>query len=862
MNLYLLKKVIVSLVCGLGCSSLLTYSSEIFATSQPQNITNKANKWSDRTQRKSYGVTIANLLHWIPTEGPCDLCDGYYQQSTTILKPKPPADVTIHIRAQGPTTFRKEGVSVLQKNVVVSEPGRTVRADKAYIYRQHNKIIRITLVGNVQFSQYGLRIVGSRATLYPLTHRVVIYDATYYVLETPQNPLDKKQTFDAFGIAAKAEHTSDDILKLWNATYSTCSPLNPSWALKARYLQLNKKIGKGYGKHIVLRFKHIPVLYVPYYSFATDKRRKSGFLAPSVYYNKQNGSQINAPIYWNIAPNVDMLLTPTYFTKRGFQLTTYLRYLTYTSWGWFYASVLPYDNTFRLYRNNTILQYTNDPRFPLYLAALEKMSNTRGLFAFRNTTLINDRLSSDIILNYVTDPYYFRDIGTDISFIQTNQLQNQIDLQYIGMHWNVITFLQAYQTLHLIDQSTEPVTNQYSRLPEIDVTGDYPNLIGNFGISLGMQAVNFVYNSSFPPFTNQLPIGQRFHLRPGFSLPFYWAGGFLIPQVFVDNTSYTVYQPTPAANMTRPFLSASRTLPIVDVDGGLYFDKYWGTSHHIIQTLEPRVFYLYVPFLNQDGYPNFDTMLLPFSFEQLFALNRFTGYDRLDNANQLSFALTSRLMDGDTGRQILRADIGVIEYFTTPRVNLFNSSLTPTAVGDSFSPLASRVTLYPTDNWSFIGNIAWNMRLNRINNGGATVVYSAAHSRIASVGYEFVRDIGTSPLNFLELDRNTEYFHLGLAWPITRRWSTLGYWYYNINRKRSESYYIGTEFNTCCYAIRFVVDRSYTGTLFTSPSNAFTNQFKTTYFVQIELKGLGSYSNNNATSLLVSTLPGYRDIFN
>ncbi|WP_121334165.1 LPS assembly protein LptD, partial [Pseudomonas aeruginosa] len=62
-----------------------------------------------------------------------------------------------------------------------------------------------------------------------------------------------------------------------------------------------------------------------------------------------------------------------------------------------------------------------------------------------------------------------------------------------------------------------------------------------------------------------------------------------------------------------------RSLPLVKVDSGLYFDRdttFAGTPFR--QTLEPRAMYLYVPYKDQDSLPVFDTSEPSFSYDSLW----------------------------------------------------------------------------------------------------------------------------------------------------------------------------------------------------------------------------------------------------
>ncbi|MFX6724659.1 LPS assembly protein LptD, partial [Acinetobacter baumannii] len=87
----------------------------------------------------------------------------------------------------------------------------------------------------------------------------------------------------------------------------------------------------------------------------------------------------------------------------------------------------------------------------------------------------------------------------------------------------------------------------------------------------------------------------------------------------------------------------------------------------VTQTLEPRLFYVRTPYRDQSQYPVFDSGLADFNFAQIFTENRFVGLDRISDANQLTAAVTSRLIE-ENGLERLRAAIGQRYYFADPKV--------------------------------------------------------------------------------------------------------------------------------------------------------------------------------------------------
>src|SRR3546814_2726619 len=122
-------------------------------------------------------------------------------------------------------------------------------------------------------------------------------------------------------------------------------------------------------------------------------------------------------------------------------------------------------------------------------------------------------------------------------------------------------------------------------------------------------------------------------------------------------------------NPGYPAASPSRSAPIRSPYAGLYFDRNSRCrGDDYVNTLEPRLFYLNVPYRNQDNLPIFDTGPMTCSWSQLFSDNRFSCADRQTDANQLTMAVTSRLIRESDGREKLAVSLGQIQYFEDSQV--------------------------------------------------------------------------------------------------------------------------------------------------------------------------------------------------
>lgn len=781
---------------------------------------------------------VAHFLGWVSTKKANNLCDGYYKEPAIVLNFPDPGSIRktkVRITATKPVSYALSGDAVLLGRVTITQPGREIVADKIVLHRDKktHKLTNGDLTGHVHFREYGRVLIGDSAHINFVQKTFVIHNAIYRMWTV--SPTGK---VNLWGRARKILRDKDGVLYLYNATYSTSKPSAKTWQINSKKLRLDRTTGIGTVHNAVFLVQGIPVGIMPYYRFPIDKRRKSGLLYPLFGYSRKTGFDLTLPYYLNLAPNYDATLTPRFIYKRGVLLGGKFRYLTSKSKGELRAAYIFNDRYFKQFKNDS---NTPNPA----LARLKNSSNNRGMVSFKDRTHFNSQWSSKLDLNYVSDDYFYRDFGNVPSIINGNQLLNRADLKYESEHWNFLGRVMAFQTLHLITQ--EPALNQYSRLPQLDLTGDYPNQ--KYGLDYHF-ANEFVYfdHARLLATGNRVVTGGRLNVQPSIGMPYNWAGGYLSPNFQLPMTFYELND---QASGTKK--SIKRVLPVFDVDGGLTFERalhFFGGDY--TQTLEPRLFYLYVPYHNQDNYPLFDTNISTFSFDSLFRTNRFSGIDRFGDANQVSVGLTSRFIDANTGEEKIRASIGQTFAFQKHRVCIAGNCNADPLVKDNFSPLVGELKYYLNKAWNVTGTGAYDFANKRLNNAGVTFQYRYTTNGVANFGYNYLYDGDTYNKRAVDLNR----LDLSLAWPVTRNWRLLGDWNYNISSHSPNAYVLGVEYNSCSWAMRLV-----SGNFFTGYSDDQRSLYDHRVYVQFMLKGLGNIGSSGVGSLLTSRIPGFNDMF-
>ncbi len=646
--------------------------------------------------------------------------------------------------------------------------------------------------GDVFYRERGLALTGSTLDLQIDSHAGRIVEARYALVEQHARGKAELATWDGAGQAL-----------LTRATYTTCDPGDPGWLLSAKRIDLDFDEGLGEAEHAVLRVGGVPLLYTPWAQFPIDDRRRSGLLSPSFGNSSINGLELAVPYYWNIAPNRDATLTPRLLSHRGLQLDTEYRYLyatddvrRFTQQGQIDLELLPDDDLFGDDRLGLRVQHSGRPA---------------------------DRWSVGLDAGYVSDRDYMRDLGGTLAAANANYVPRLGHVTYTAGSWSLSGHFNYQQPL--------VEARPYQALPQL--LFDYaPYHDGLLRHGLAGELVRYDRKEArdgTPEVT-----GLRLDLQPWLGARATRPWGFLEPRLALRHTGYRLDDTQPGSD-DRP----TRTLPLASVDGGLFFDRpvFDGTLR---QTLEPRLFYLYVPYDDQQALITnrrgsdvvFDSGLPRFSWDALFRDNRFSGADRVGDANQLSVAVTSRFVDDRSGSERARLDLGQTLYFRDRKVTLPRRAV-DTAPS---SPIVARATLYPGYDLSVSGELIWDPDDERTQSGSLTVTYRPDARRLARVDYRTSGD-------------TIEQVDVGVSWPLVGNWHGVGRWLYSLEAGISLETFAGFEYKSCCWAARLVL-REFV------PDALRPDEEDTSIMFQLELSGLGRLGDDIA-GFLRSRLPGY-----
>jgi LPS-assembly protein len=692
-----------------------------------------------------------------------------------------------------PAKIDRDVVKFLSADLITSDEARTVTATGNVMLRQRGASIRADRIdyaedtdtavatGNVRLERAGDAATGPRLVYNLGEETGEMQSPVFEIAKRPDRRLPSR------GSAMRALLEPDEKSRFFGAQYTTCPVPNNDWSLRVSELDIDGATNIGTARNAAVHFLGVPILYSPWMTFPINNARKTGFLAPTFGSSGRGGFEFSLPWYWNIAPTQDATITPKLFSKRGVQLGGEYRYLQPGYSGQADVEFLPNDAIAD--RDRYFLAFRHSQKLPLGLALA-----------------VNAQKASD--------DNYFRDLSTQVPATSQTNLPRDAILAYNDDTWSLSARTIGYQTLQ---DPLAPVVVPYRQLPQLLASGIKQNFYGFDG-----QVAGELTNYSHPTLVN----GQRFIAYPQVAYPLRSAYGYVSPKVGFNYTRYNL-----AGNNEAGFPDASRSVPLASVDAGLFFDRPTSLAGlPVVQTLEPRLFYLRVPYRDQSQLPNFSTAERDFGINTLFSENRFIGGDRIGDANQITAALTSRLIESDTGLERLKATVGQIYYFDPQRVTLPGGTPSENKKSDLLALVSGRIT----PDFSMDAGIEHNVSQNLVRRLDLAARYNPRPGSVVNATYRYTRG------QIKQVDFSAQ-------WPIRDGLSAVGRWNWSLSDHKLVEGLAGFEYNAGCWEIRAVAHRFITA----------TQQVSTSFQIQLELSGL-SRIGINPLETLRQNISGYR----
>jgi LPS-assembly protein len=673
-------------------------------------------------------------------------------------------------------------------NAELRKPNAYLKADRI---RYISSTDEVEAIGNVRLYKDGDLVTGPRLRM-RVDQSLGVFEGTEFTL-APRERSSYSKPVEGRGTAAAVRLDGEDRYRVTGGRFTTCKPTETGWTVGAQELDIDFDRSVVTARDAKFTFLGMSTPTIPYATFSLNNERKSGFLPPLFGFQGKTGFELAVPYYFNIAPNQDATVWARYMEKRGLQGIGEYRYL-----GSWYSGILRVD----------------------YLPYDRILQEDRWAVLWRHAFNYQNRWSGYVNFNQVSDDNYFRDLSGRLAIATQTYLPREGGVTYTGGGWwNVSARVQDFQVLQ---SQTNPVPIPYARLPQITGNALYQT---NLGLDAGMYA-------DFTNFTAPgLPDGRRTIAYPYLTWPFLTAASFVVPKVGMNATYYDLSDVAPGTPTSQ-----SRVLPIATVDSGLIFERETTLAGRpILQTLEPRLYYVWIPYKDQSQIPLFDTSVADLNYAQIFTENYYLGWDRISNANQLTAAVSTRIIVPTTGQEAFRALVGQRYYFTPQQVQL--NPQTPLRTG-SASPLLLAATglVYPSWYADVAAQLASNnLQAERLNVG---IRYQPGLNRLLNFSYRFTSSQIVTP----------EIHQIGVSgqWPLGGGFYGVGRFNYDLQGGQATELLGGIEYNAGCWILRVV------GQSFPTSSVSRTNAV----FVQFEFDGF-SRIGSNPLEALRRNVPGY-----
>jgi LPS-assembly protein len=715
---------------------------------------------------------------------------------------RPPAAGSTAARPQRPTLGlddeAERGVVFLRADRLEGVGNREVSAEGRVELRAHGETVladrlhydmdkdEVHATGNVLLRKGVDYITGPELTYQRGTQTGTFQTPTFGIGET-----------GARGDAGEIRFEGPGKYHITDGRYTSCVAPREDWYLQTHELDLDTDRMVGTAHDATVRFFGAPIFYAPWLEFPLSNERKSGFLVPTAGSSGARGIEFALPYYFNLAPNYDATVTPRIMTRRGLQLGGQFRYLLGSD-GWqnggeVDAQVLPNDR---------------------------QTDSTRYAFVWRHQQQMPNGFGAYLDLNKVSDDKYFADLADRIAITSQTTLPREAGITWTHGPWSVLGRVQTFQVLQ---DPNAPIVPPYHRVPQV---------VGQLAETdwAGLSFSGFAEYTRFA--SDTLVEGDRAVLYPTIAWKRSAPGWFVAARTGIHLRRYDLDESF-GADRTRNI-----AVPITSLDAGLVFEREWdlfGTK--FTHTLEPRAYYVYIPFREQNSLPVFDSAIDDYNFGQLFTENRYLGNDRIGDANQLTIGVTSRLLQPGTGAERLRVALAQRFYFEDQRVTL-NEVPRSASSSDILAAVEGRIS----EAWAVAGLLQQNLDRGSVERFNLALRYTPSAGSAFSASYRFTRQL-VNPNGATEQIKQID---LAGQWPVTHQWTLLGRFNYSLVDRKLLEGIAGIEYNGDCWVLRAVLHRLATT----------VDQTNTSFFIQLELNGLGRVGTS-PLDLLKRSVPGY-----
>ncbi|MFD2176444.1 LPS assembly protein LptD [Veronia pacifica] len=675
-----------------------------------------------------------------------------------VAKNKNADDInTLPITINASSTAGDKEKITYEGDVIVRQGHRTLESDTMVLTTPGER--QVTAEGNVIFNDGEMLIQSDRIQSNLTNQDTYVENAKYRLL-----------CQSGRGEAKKVFKNGTTFYQLDDGTYTTCPEENKSWRFGAK--RIEKKDDDIFADMYGTSFQilNTPVFYLPYLRVPVEDGRLTGFLYPTIgFLDEKDGISVQTPFYWNIHPQADMLFTPKLMSNRGTQLTTEFNYLVRPGNGSIITEYMPEDREYPGVEDSWGINWRHSG--------------------------VQDHWLYDLDYSRVSDITYFsRHTDSQVGKREDSNLLQTAEVAYREDSWDA----------HLKVRDFQPLTKNstvYRLMPQLALNYYGPNLPGNMSFTVPSQI------SRFETDTESKPDATRLHIEPTLTLPYNlpWLQASAEAKLL-----YTYYEQDVSSTLSNDIRSTlgshtTRSVPVVRLNSTIILEReqpLWGTNY--LQTLEPRIQYLYVKDVDQSQIYNpvsykgggYDTVRLQTDYYGLFRTNQYSNIDYINSANQFTLGASTRFYD-DALKERFNLSVGQIFYVDRP----FGSG----EARVNYSAWALETEINVADHWFLKGSMEYDNNISKLQFANSLAEYRNG-SFFTQASYRFVsKDYIASTLRNGSIDSITEdgISQVGLiaGIPITDRFSLQGQYFHDLTQDIKLENQVGLVYRDACWQL-------------------------------------------------------------
>ncbi|MDG6882364.1 LPS assembly protein LptD [Phocoenobacter uteri] len=729
-----------------------------------------------------------------------------------------PETLPVYIEADKATiTELKE--AVYSGSVLIKQGNRTINTQQFTVSQNPQNNRFATLNNSFKYQDNYIRATGKKASIDLAGRKADLSNVDYQLV-------DKQGRGSAETILLR-----DQVRRLKNATYTACLPSDNAWQIDAS--EMTQYIDKEYAEmwHARLKVGDVPIFYTPYLQIPLGDRRRTGLLMPNYSHSTKTGFTFHIPFYLNIAPNMDATITPTYYSRRGWQISPEFRYLT------------------QLGQGTIAGEYMKKDRYEDWA----DKNQSRHLFYWKhNASFLSDwRLSLDY--TKVSDKQYLSHFDSSYGDSTDGYVTQNVKFSYHQPNYNLSIAGKKFQIF-----DTKNGAKPYRALPQIEFNYYKNNIWKNADFSLFSQLTHFDNDSK------EMPTAWRLHIEPKLNLPLSNNYGSVNFETKLYATQY--WQKAGKEQKDKIKSHVTRVLPQFKVNFQTVLESDTQLISDFIQTLEPQIQYLYRPYKNQYDIGTtqyhslglgYDSMLRQQDYFSLFSDRRYSGLDRIASANQITIGATTRFMKETTGQEYFNLSLGQIYYLSNSRID--DSS--PNSNTDRSTSWALETNWRFNKNWNLNGSYQYDTRLDETSLANLALQYKPQNDKVVQFNYRYAsQHYIDQNLRSNQYGQDIKQLGVVLGWNINDNLSIMTSHYQDLALDKYVESQLGLTYNTCCWKATSYISRHLIPTPNGERDDPTDVYYDNSIGVNFELR-FGSGYNTGVSKMLKKGLIPYTEEF-